>query len=37
MYISKIKNTKEINKLRRENLMLKRKIKSSVYRDGKRI
>ena len=37
MYISKIKNIKEINKLRRENLMLKRKIKSSVYRDGKRI
>ena len=37
MYIPKIKNIKEINKLKRENFILKRKIKSSVYRDGKRI
>lgn len=37
MYISKIKNIREINRLKRENSILKKKIKYSVYRDGKRI
>lgn len=37
MYISKIKNIREINRLKRENSILKKKIKYSVYRDGYKI
>ena len=37
VFIPKIKNIKEINKLKKEIFILKKKIKYSVYRDGRKI
>ena len=37
VFIPKIKNIKEINKLKKEIFILKKKIKYSVYKDGRKI
>ena len=37
IYILRYKNIKELNKLKKENFILKKKLKYSVYRDGYKI